>query len=311
MSKILKSLTLMSFFFLSLSCGERKQEIAVSDNLLSATNTLKENPTDHQKLQWANLIYESYMKANSIEEAINILQYSKEEAAKMGMFSFEYFFEMMADFHEVNEANRAQKLIEISTTKRRKGNELDAMLLYNIIITKYPGTKEADEAAAAAKNNIYSPAHKLAELYAAVSAESATEENNENNRRFSELAELFAMANPDDEHAGFYLFRAAEVMRGLDDMPKSLFLYNMVNNLFPDTGHGVTALFLQGWIHGNTLNDLEAARHYYTRFLEQYPEDHRADDVKFLLENLEKSNEEMLEGVLKKAEQKAQTDAKN
>ena len=59
-------------------------------------------------------------------------------------------------------------------------------------------------------------------------------------------------------------------------------------------------MFLKAYVLENNLNDIERARETYNAFLAKYPTHHLADDVNFLLENLGKSDDEILELITKK-----------
>ena len=52
---------------------------------------------------------------------------------------------------------------------------------------------------------------------------------------------------------------------------------------------------MKAFTYDNEMGEKEKAKALYTEFLEKYPNDDFADDTKFLLENLFKSNEEIIQ----------------
>lgn len=119
-------------------------------------------------------------------------------------------------------------------------------------------------------------------------------------RQFVDVCEAYALTHPQDPKSADYLHKAAETARAMRTIPKALSLYDWILNKYPNHPKAGQALFLKAFTYDNNLNDVENARKYYTAFLEKYPEDDFADDTKFLLENLGKSDEEILEALTKK-----------
>jgi len=60
---------------------------------------------------------------------------------------------------------------------------------------------------------------------------------------------------------------------------------------FPDMGN---VIFLIGFTYDSNEKNFDAAREYYEKFLEKYPEHPLAKDTKILIKNLGKSLEEII-----------------
>lgn len=69
--------------------------------------------------------------------------------------------------------------------------------------------------------------------------------------------------------------------------------YKRVSELYPDSDKVPLSVFMSGFIYANMLSDFEQAENIYSQFLEAYPEHELAPSVKFELEYLGKSPEEI------------------
>ena len=126
--------------------------------------------------------------------------------------------------------------------------------------------------------------------------------NKEMARNFVDVCEAFALTHTNDPQSADLLHKAAETARAMRTIPKALSLYDWILEDYPDHEKASQALFLKAFTYDNNLGDVENARKYYQAFLEKYPEDDFADDTQFLLENLGKSDEEILEALTKKTQ---------
>lgn len=109
-------------------------------------------------------------------------------------------------------------------------------------------------------------------------------------------SQLFAKEFPRDSMAAVYLFRAADVSRGLGDFTHAIALWGKVNQSFPRFKRAPDALFLQGFTYDRDLQNTEQAKKHYRLFLEKYPDHPMVPDVSLMLQYLEedKSPEELI-----------------
>ncbi len=106
--------------------------------------------------------------------------------------------------------------------------------------------------------------------------------------------ETFADKYPGDTTAANFLFKAADFYRYMGKPLKSVGVYEKIYNNYPDFEKRPYALFLQGFIFENEINNKDAAKIKYEEFLKLYPDHPIAKDVKMTLENLGKSPEELM-----------------
>jgi tetratricopeptide (TPR) repeat protein len=119
--------------------------------------------------------------------------------------------------------------------------------------------------------------------------------NVENSKTLMTLYETYVKNNPGqtDINAG-YLFRSAEVARSIRSFEKAIMLYDDIITNYPTTEKSAQALFLKAFTLDNELKKFDEAKIIYESFLQKYPNDEFADDTQFLLNNLGKSEEEII-----------------
>ena len=98
-----------------------------------------------------------------------------------------------------------------------------------------------------------------------------------------------------DSLAAEYVFNAADIYRGMGNFDKALEMWYLVYKPYeqehPKAPH---ALFQCGFLYDSILERKDLARNLYKRFLRKYPDHNLANDVKSLLENLDKSPEDLI-----------------
>lgn len=119
--------------------------------------------------------------------------------------------------------------------------------------------------------------------------------NQQESNDFLYLAQQLAEKFPQDTLAALPLYRSAEVARALNDSKKAASIYEKVFQQYPSFSKAPEALFMLAFTYDEDLKDYEQARTYYTEFVDMYPENVFAKSVPMLLENLGKSDEEILE----------------
>jgi TolA-binding protein len=120
------------------------------------------------------------------------------------------------------------------------------------------------------------------------------------------MATQLADKYPNDTLAAMPLYRAAEVVRALNDPKQTAAIYQKVYNSYPTFSKAPEALFMLGFTFDEDLGDLEKARSTYNDFLFKFPNHSFADDTQMLLENLGNTDEEILKELEKKAGQQQQ-----
>lgn len=118
--------------------------------------------------------------------------------------------------------------------------------------------------------------------------------------RIVKLYNQLATDFPDDPKAAEYLFKAGEVSMGINMDFDALGYFERIERDYPNSNKAPHALFLQAFIWDNKLNDDGKAEFLYKKFLEKYPKHEMAKDAQFSLDNLGKSDEELIKEFEKK-----------
>ena len=101
----------------------------------------------------------------------------------------------------------------------------------------------------------------------------------------------------------FDIFKAAETSNTLKTYEKSFSLYDWIIDKYPTHERAPISLFMKGFLFDGTLKDSANASKYYTEFLTKYPNNSFAKDAELLKSNLGKSDEQVLDELMKKKAQ--------
>jgi tetratricopeptide (TPR) repeat protein len=107
-------------------------------------------------------------------------------------------------------------------------------------------------------------------------------------------AERYADVRAGDTSAVYYLFKAAEVATVQRQYAKAIALYGRIEGEFSSHPRAPQALFMQAFTYDENLGQIETAREKYEEFIAKYPQDDFADDAQIMLDNLGKSDAEIL-----------------
>ena len=156
--------------------------------------------------------------------------------------------------------------------------------------------------ACSGKQNQLNEINKLEEsLY----GNSTTEFNKDKALQLVNMYFEFAEANQEDTNSRVFLFKAGEVAMGMMESNKAIECFHLLYTKYPEHKKASTSLFLEGFVYETQMKDLAMAQKIYLEFLQKYPDHSLANDAKFSLQNLGKSDEE----IIKEFEQKIQEEA--
>ncbi len=113
--------------------------------------------------------------------------------------------------------------------------------------------------------------------------------------QFIDACEAHALLLPKSDQSLEYLHKAGETARSIKTYNKAISIYDWIYSQYPDDPRASQALFLKAFTYDNDLKNLDVARSLYEEYLEKYPNEDFADDTQFLLSNLGKSDEEILQ----------------
>ncbi len=121
-----------------------------------------------------------------------------------------------------------------------------------------------------------------------------------------DVYKAYAAANPLDERSPEYLFRAAGVARSMKDPQQSIRLYDRILVDYPGWEKLPDVYYLKAFVIDSDLGHMGDAREAYRKVIALYPEHPFAQDARVMIENLEYTDEELIERFKKmQAEQEA------
>jgi len=109
-------------------------------------------------------------------------------------------------------------------------------------------------------------------------------------KSYAEFTDKF----PEDSRSEEFLYKAAELASSMGKTAVALDYYHSFYEKYPQSKRAPYALFLQGFIYEEQLKNIDRARELYTSFLAAYPDHELAKSARFSLDNLGKSEEEVI-----------------
>ncbi len=194
-----------------------------------------------------------------------------------------------------NDPDKKDYMYSLASIMRNSKKTSAASILFKGFSDQFPKDPRAEEASKYAAESFTGDVHDylLKTAKDIFNVEDQSQINRKASLDYVNACEAYALAY-NDKKSPEYLYKASEVARSLTTYRKSLSLFDWIIEQYPDYEKTPTCLFLKGFVIENELKNEELARASYELFLEKYPTNELADDVKFLLENLGKTDEEML-----------------
>lgn len=113
---------------------------------------------------------------------------------------------------------------------------------------------------------------------------------------FMNLSELYGRWFFNDDKGGERLMEAAKMAVFFNKFERAILIYEELAQTFEGKDLGAKAAFMLAFTLDNHLNRLDEARAQYNRFINRYQEHPLAESARFLLQNLGKSEEEIISG---------------
>jgi tetratricopeptide (TPR) repeat protein len=222
------------------------------------------------------------------------------EEYKMGPTAIGFLMPLVKDFpdnpqHEEHFAKLASALHDI-------GKSIPGGILVNTYETNFPSGKYLKMLKGKQKEEIKDLDAYIKELAANVFIDPDKYGINKiSAQKYVDACEAYAIGLPKSEMSPEYLYRAGEMARTLNTYNKALSIFDWIIDKYPNYDKTPTTIFLKGFMLENELKNKEAAKVVYNEFLAKFPKNDLADDVSFLLENIDKTNEELRDMIDKKS----------
>jgi len=146
-------------------------------------------------------------------------------------------------------------------------------------------------------------ASKIEDMAHQVYNDSTKRIDNEMAKQYIAACEEYAVKFATDSLAPTLLLKAAEASRNIRDYNTALKIYDQIIIDFPTYEKAPQALFLKAFTVDDNMGKKEEAKVIYEEFLEKYPDDDFAESARFMLDNLYKSDAEIIKGFEEKKEE--------
>ncbi len=114
----------------------------------------------------------------------------------------------------------------------------------------------------------------------------------------------YVMFFPNDSISPNYLFKAGEIATAAKKYKQALALYQNITSKYPDFKYIKESLYLQGFLLDNFMNDDAGAKIIYEEIISKYPGTTVANDSKSAINNLGKTDAQIIEEFKKKNQKK-------
>ena len=108
------------------------------------------------------------------------------------------------------------------------------------------------------------------------------------------LYEQYIQLYPEDTLSAIYLFKAADVAAHSQQTKHAIELYKKLIKNYPDYKNMPDAMFFIGFLYENELKDKKEATKAYREFLMAYPNNEQSDAARFLLQNINTPDEDLI-----------------
>lgn len=110
----------------------------------------------------------------------------------------------------------------------------------------------------------------------------------------------YSQAYPTDVNTPDYLFKAGEIATAIQQYPQAYSHYKTISEKYPTYKMIQESMFLQASILDNYLNEDDKAKVVYEALIKRFPESSYATDAKAAIDNLGKSDADLIKEFKKK-----------
>lgn len=289
-----KLLLLLALSFL-LACSSEKSKMQADINNLETA--LEETPNTENAKALIDA-YQAYIDANpdDVEQNARYLYRSAGVQFRMNQFSgaVEALNQGLKDYYAASITPSSAELLGVIYSEKLRNQE-NANTIHQAMVQAFPDFEKIDEIKAKLeKANLPPIETRIENLGQRMFNDSLGRIEYRIANDFINSCQLHAMLLPGSEKSPEFLHKAGETARSIRAYSKALEFYEWICEQYPNYEKAPQALFLRAFTLDNDLGKIEEARVLYEEFLEKYPEDDFADDTQFLLENLGKDDEEII-----------------
>ena len=259
----------------------------VAASTLALLEDVNKNPNDHDgNAQKLNKVANAFISAKKTTQGVNLLQQA-----------------IRNHYTSSHTPQNAYDLMNVYKSKYiDSGNH---MIMAKAIKTAFPSFSKMSEVEQNISDNSKGIVETISEIRTNMTDKETGRLDLKKANKYITYSEIYALMQPNEKVVPELLQKAGEVARSIRAYPKSIEIYDWILDKYGKTKFASQALFMKAFTFDNELNDKKKAKAYYEEFLQKYPNDSFADDTKFLLENIGKTNEDIIKSFSGKEGKKA------
>lgn len=267
---------------------------ADSDKLAIAKSKLSENGNVQNASQYLMAIRTAIGEPNADKNQLLTEGLAVAEQYKLGPQAVSFLMPLIKDYN--TDPQTAERMAKLASALQDLNRPAAAAIVAQGYLAKYPEGPFGTSLLEKIGKQTTTPQDRLQAMAEEVFVNPDKYGiNKASAQRYVDACEAFALAYPTDSEAPMYLYRGAEMARTLRTFTKALSIYDWIEEKYPDFEKTPTTMFLKGFMLENDLNNKQKAKEVYNTFLAKYPNHDLADDIKFLIQNIDKSDKEIME----------------
>lgn len=296
----IKYLFLASFLFL-FACKNDNSAKIQDKELVAIQGEFDKTPND---ANYEKLItkYLQLIQANKADKALveTLLLKASDASEKLGKDSQQLVFlnNLIKDYPQ--RVDSKENILKMISLLSKLGNKQASDVMALSFAKGFPNEAKAQEFKSSI-SSASSPEDYILNIGKAIFADTVKGFSEKDALAYVDACEAFALVLPKDPEAPEFINKAAEISNALKTYEKSFSLYDWLNNSYSDHKRGQMALFMKAFLFDESLKDVENAKKYYQEFIDKYPNHEFAKQAKLLMENLGKSQEEVLKSLQEKS----------
>jgi tetratricopeptide (TPR) repeat protein len=284
---------------LIVSCNT-SDEVTVNDaDILKLEELLKTDSSQQNKIALIGNIFKKGDDASDAKQKENYFKYGIKACEKYGMIDEKQSFTLALINCCYDSKETPDRLAEVAESLKRDGKIEVAKVIERSIAKNFPNSSIVTSMSEEIKNLDIEEFIKSIGAEA-LGAEGSSTINEEAGRKYVDACEAMSIGDPKNDKTAEYLYKGGEMARSLGTPEKALTMYMLISNKYPKSTHAAESTFMSGFIFDSTFGNKDKATEYYQKFVSTYPDHALAKDAKFLLDNIDKSDEELIEELSKK-----------
>ncbi|MCB0642604.1 MAG: tetratricopeptide repeat protein [Phaeodactylibacter sp.] len=290
----LLGILLFSLFFVACSNENQQAEMSAIQEMEAALETNQ----DQDNVNKLIAEYEAYVENHPEDTEQNaeymyragLLQYRSNRFNA----SLEYAKDVLKKYYDTDAAPKAA-LLMATIYKDKLQNEVGANAVMQAFVHAFPDNEQTPILRDSFLTNALELEKQIDTLKYEIFNEKTGKIEYRQAQDYIGVCEVYGLILPDAPLAPEYLHEAGKIAGYIQSHKKAMELYEWVYTKYPKSEKAPLALFMMGFTLQNELNDPDAAKPLYEEFLKKYPDHDFADDTQFLLSNMGKSDEEIIQ----------------